>query len=375
MITCQGLEKALKTNGFQFFTGVPDSTFKDWLLFLEEPKHSFQHVLACNETSSIAIAAGYHLATGDFPIVYMQNSGLGNTVNPLTSLADQEVYSIPMVLFIGWRGEPGKKDEPQHKKMGRVMNALLDSLEIPHQVLPDEENELEQFWAGVKKSLQDRQGPHAVIIPKGIFSSFSPSVKKETPWTLVREDAIKLIVDRLSGQEAIVSTTGKVSRELYEYRSQLEQGHQNDFYTVGSLGCASSIAVGIAYAKPQQKVLVFDADGSALMHLGSWSTVGHYKFPQLKHIVFDNEAHESTGGQTTHSGNVDFVAIAEKCGYAKAQVVSSREELEACLGNFLEGVGPELLVIKVKKGSRPNLGRPTTTPIENKVGFMNFLQR
>lgn len=319
--------------------------------------------------------AGYHLATGKTAVAYMQNSGLGNAVNPLTSLVDKEVYSIPMILLIGWRGMPGVKDEPQHIKMGRIMLPMLDVLEIPYTILSEEANEMEQAWAKAKEYTQANKAPYAIILRPGIFAPYQSPKKSQNSWELERERAIQIILSFLSEKHAIVSTTGHVSRELYDHREFSKQGHDKDFYTVGSMGCSTAIGIGIALANPNREVVVFDADGAALMHLGSWPIAASYKAKNLKHIVFDNECYESTGAQPSVSPCVDFAKIALACGYRNARSISQEQELKDAIPSLLEEQGPSLLVVKIKKGHRADLGRPKTKPVENKAAFMDFLAK
>ncbi len=375
MITSQEMYQATQKYDFTFFAGVPDSTFKEWLKFLEQGEGNFQHVSTSNEADAVAIASGYHLATKKVPVAYMQNSGLGNAVNPLTSLVDKEVYSIPMVLLIGWRGMPGVKDEPQHIKMGRIMLAMLDVLEIPYETLSENPVEMEQTWAKASAYTKEKNAPYAIILRPGIFAPYEPPKKAQNSWTLEREKSLQSIVNLLSEKHAIIATTGHVSRELYDYRDSLKQGHDKDFYTVGSMGCSTAIGMGIALANPQREVVVFDADGAALMHLGSWPIAASYKLSNLKHIVFDNECYESTGAQPTVSPCVDFAKIALACGYLYSKCVSQEQELKAAIEELLHQKGPALLVIKIKRGHRSNLGRPKTKPVENKIAFMDFLNR
>lgn len=373
MISCEKLFEVFRKNGLLFFTGVPDSTFKDWMNFLADMHgERLTNVVACNECEATAIAAGYHLATGRIGVVYMQNSGEGKTVNPLTSLCDSEVYSIPVLLMIGWRGEPGTKDEPQHKKMGRLMIPLLDTLEIPYKILPQNIEEAEKVIKEMKKLAEEKKRPVAIIIKTNTLEEYESKKKLKTNYEMKREDAIKVIVDNLDGSEAIVSTTGKTSRELFEYRVARKETPR-DFYTVGSMGCSASIALGIALQKPEKKIFVFDGDGAVLMQMGALSTIGHYKPKNLYHIIFDNESHDSTGGQPTNSDTVNFEQVALACGYKAAKKVEKREDLIKAITELNQSEGPSIIIVKVNKGARKDLGRPTTTPIENKESFIEKL--
>jgi len=374
MISCENLFKIFNENNLTFFTGVPDSTFKGWMSFLE--KHHgkrLTQVIATNECEAVGIAAGYHLSTGNVGVVYLQNSGEGKTINPLTSLCDSEVYSIPLILLIGWRGEPGKKDEPQHKKMGRVMLPLLETLEIPYEFLPGSYQDAKKIISKIKQVAVNTKSPVALIVKKGIIPSEKENVPtKDAGDLMTREEAIKTIINSLTGNEIIVSTTGKTSRELFEYRLKRNE-KPHDFYTVGSMGCASSISLGISLQKPDKKVFVFDGDGALLMQMGSLATIGHYKPRNFTHILFDNRAHDSTGGQKTVSESADFSQIALSCGYRNVEVVDQKKMLVDSVKVIMNFTGPNMIIVKVLKGSRKNLGRPTTTPIENKKNFMRFL--
>ena len=374
MFSCEKLFEVFKKNELLFFTGVPDSTFKDWMTFLaDEHGRRLTNIIACNECEAVAVAAGYNLATGKIGVAYMQNSGEGKAVNPLMSLCDKEVYSIPLLLMIGWRGEPGKHDEPQHKKMGRVMLPLLDTLEIPYKILPDTVVEAEKIISEMKKMAEEEKMPVAVIMKSGVLEEYEAKNKAKTNFEMTREDAIKVIIGNLNGNEAIISTTGKTSRELFEYRVARNE-KPRDLYTVGSMGCSASIANAIALQKPGKRVFVFDGDGAVIMQMGALATIGHYKAGNLCHIIFDNGAHDSTGGQPTVSNTLNFEKIALACGYKNAKTIKTKSDLEKAIKEMKSSEGPQMLVIKVNKGSRKDLGRPTTTPIENKVEFMKLLE-
>jgi len=377
MISCDEIFEVFRRNDLTFFTGVPDSTFKGWMTFLEE-KHGKEltQIIAANECEATAIATGYHLSTGKVAVVYMQNSGLGKTVNPITSLCDPEVYSIPIVMMVGWRGEPGKKDEPQHKKMGRITIPLLETLEVPYKILPEDIEKADEVITEMKNITEKENTPVAIIIRKGIIEQYNAEENNKiyyNTFEMTREDAIKTIVDTLEGSEIIVSTTGKTSRELFEYRIERNEKPM-DFYTVGGMGCAASIALGITLQKPEKEIFVFDGDGAVIMQMGSLATIGHYKPSNFNHILFDNRAHDSTGGQMTVSDTVDFEKVALSCGYRNVIAVSTRDTLKQAITKMKSLKGPKMLIVKIKKGARENLGRPTTTPIENKKNFMELLK-
>ena len=378
MISCEALFDVFRKNGISFFSGVPDSTFKDWMKFLSDHHGGkLTNIIACNECEAISLVSGYYLATRKIGVVYMQNSGEGKAVNPLTSLCDPDVYSIPLIMMIGWRGEPGKKDEPQHIKMGKVMLPLLETLEVPYEILPDEIEKAENVIANMVTISQDRRSPVALIIKRNTFEKFDLANTEvggsSNEASMDREDAIKIIVDNIEGDEIIVSTTGKTSRELFEHRVQRGE-EPKDFYTVGSMGCATSIANGIALSKQHKKVMIFDGDGAVLMQMGSLATVGYYHAKNLYHIIFDNNSYDSTGGQPTTANRVDFEKIALGCSYRSAVTVKTKTELMNELNSLKNVQGPHMIIVKVKKGSRKNLGRPTKTPIENKEEFMKRLK-
>ncbi|HEC93740.1 MAG TPA: phosphonopyruvate decarboxylase [Candidatus Atribacteria bacterium] len=377
MISCTDLFRIFQKNGLTFFTGIPDSTFKGWMSFLErENGRILTQITVANECEAVAIAMGYYLSTKKVAVVYMQNSGLGKTVNPITSLCDPEVYSIPMILMIGWRGEPGKKDEPQHKKMGRIMINLLETMEIPYELLPESSKEGEKVITTMKNIAIKQNTPVALIIRRGVIEENSGEEKSHTDreFEMTREEAIKIIVDSLDETEVVVSTTGKTSRELFEYRIERNE-IPHDFYTVGGMGCAASIALSIAIQKPEKKIFVFDGDGAIIMQMGSLATIGHYRPSNFYHILFDNQVHDSTGGQKTLSETINFEKVALACGYNNAITVRTKTDLKRAIRSMKKLRGPQMLIVKIKRGSRKNLGRPTTTPIENKKKFMKTLER
>ena len=371
MISCQNLAKIFKTQEFIFFTGVPCSILKDWLSFIGDDK-DFRHIIATSEGEACAIASGYYLATGKIPIVYMQNSGFGNSVDPLTSLLNKEAYGLSALLLISWRGEPGKKDEPQHIKMGKTLLKLLKTLNIPYIILPGQEAEIKKELKKIKEYFKENNSPYAIVIRKGIIKNYQAKKKKDIH-SLTREEVIKIIVSKLKGDEAIIATTGKTSRELFELREAKKQSHETDFYTIGSMGCSAGIALVVALQKSKKKIFVLDGDGAVLMKMGILATIGHYLPENFYHIILDNNTYDSTGGQKTVSDTLDFSKIALACGYRSAKVVSEREELTHFLRDMESKRGPSILVVKIKGGARKDLGRLTKTPAENKKAFMKFL--
>ncbi|MBI2654877.1 phosphonopyruvate decarboxylase [Candidatus Woesearchaeota archaeon] len=370
MISCKKFYDCLLENEIDFFSGVPDSLLKDFCAYVTDNAEGKKNIIAANEGNAIAIASGYHLSTGKFGLVYMQNSGLGNTINPLTSLADKEVYSIPMLLLIGWRAEPGIKDEPQHIKMGKVTLGLLETIGIKYEILNDN---FEEIIEKAKSHMENEKSPFAIVARKGAFEEYKLKTKKETNYELNREDAIRLIVPLLDKDDIIISTTGMTSRELFELREANKEGHEKDFLTVGCMGHSSSIALGIALEKPERNVYCLDGDGALIMHMGALSTIASLNPKNFKHIVFNNFAHDSVGGQPTAAYNIDIPAIAMASGYVYADSAETKDDLIDKINKMKNIDGPALLEIKVNKGHRKDLGRPTRTPIENKEDFMGFL--
>lgn len=372
MLDCRFFFDAIAEQGIQFFTGVPDSLLSDMCAYVSDHAASKDHVIAANEGNAVALAVGRYLGSGEPALVYLQNSGIGNTVNPLLSLADPEVYSIPCMLVLGWRGEPGKKDEPQHIKQGRVMTKLLDEMEIPWFLLPDEADAAALTIAKAGREMRNRMGPVAIIVQAGTFSPYKLKDNVSTRFTMTREDAVKRILDQLDQDDIVVSTTGKASREVYEYRQALQVTGQ-DFLTVGGMGHTSSIAMGVAGAQPDRRVVCLDGDGSAIMHMGALGVIGQSNLSNILHIVLNNGAHDSVGGQATVGHDISFPEIAVACGYREASSVDDPQALSTELKRLLDEAGPGFLEVKVSKGARSDLGRPRSTPIENRDLLMQAL--
>lgn len=360
--------------GADFYTGVPDSQLKALCNYLMseygiDPKH---HIIAANEGNCTALAAGYHLATGKIPVVYLQNSGEGNIINPVASLLNEKVYAIPMIFVIGWRGEPGVKDEPQHIYQGEVTLKLLEDMGIRHFVVGSETTaeELVVTMNGFRDDLAKGRDV-AFVVRKGALS-FEGALKYANDNTMAREEIIRHIA-QVTGDDPIVSTTGKASRELFEIREAAGEGHERDFLTVGSMGHASSIALGVALNKPEQKIWCIDGDGAALMHLGAMAVIGAQKPSNLVHVVINNAAHETVGGMPTVADSVDLVSIALACGYPYAVRVDDLEALDAELARVRSREGLSCIEVCCSIGARDDLGRPTTTALENKQNFMRYL--
>ena len=453
----------LRRGGVDFYAGVPDSLLKSFCAWLQDNIGPASHIIAANEGAAVALAAGHYLASGRPGCVYMQNSGEGNAINPLASLTDADVYGIPVLLLIGWRGCPGVHDEPQHVKQGKVTLSLLETMGIPYSVLSADEAEVSSQIADVCRVLASGR-TCALVVRKDTFSKFElsrqteypkadnkgpwlsgqteypkadnkgpwlsgqteyPKADNKGPWpldtlsdpvistpdpvistpdpvistepegrvekSLSRETAIQMVAGAAGPSDVIVSSTGMISRELFEFREAAGQGHERDFLTVGSMGHANQIALGISLEKPGRRVWCFDGDGAVIMHMGSMATVGVKGKSNFVHVVFNNGAHDSVGGQPTVGLQIDLPGIARACGYRNVLSVSTEKELLEALGSVIstpgsvistepEGrvekslCGPVFLEIKVRKGNRPDLGRPTTTPLQNRDAFMKFLK-
>jgi len=374
MIDVEKFYNVLIDNDVDFFAGVPDSLLQNICAFITDQTSLEKNVITANEGAAVGLACGYYMSTGKIPVVYMQNSGLGNAVNPLLSLADEKVYSFPLLLMIGWRGEPGIKDEPQHKKQGEVTLGLLETMQIPYVILDSEETTAIVQIKNMVNSAKVRSIPHAIVIRKGIFGKYVLKNKPENNYPVSREEAMKLVVDYMQDQDIVVSTTGKLSRELFEYRTSKGLGHARDFLTVGSMGHSSSIALGICIGNKNRKVFCFDGDGAFIMHMGAITNVGNIAPPNYLHILFNNGTHESVGGQPTLGFSLNIPAIAKACGYKNAVIAKTKEEIVEAMESIVCMDGPSLLEIKVGIDSRDNLGRPTTSPIENKQNFMRFIK-
>ncbi len=361
----------LQDNSVCFFAGVPDSLLKNVCAYITDTVAKKNNIIAANEGAAVGLAAGYYLSTGNIPLVYMQNSGIGNVVNPLLSLMDKDVYNMPMLMLIGWRGEPGVKDEPQHVKQGKVTLKLLEAMGVEYEVLSKDTEECDKQIERAVKYMKTTKEPFALVVRKDTFEDYKLKTVNSSSYELSREDAIKLVVNSLRKDDIVVSTTGMTSRELFEYREERGEGHECDFLTVGSMGHSSQIALGIALQKKDRRVVCFDGDGALLMHAGSMAIIGSMKPENYVHIVFNNGAHDSVGGQPTVGFEIDMCDLARANGYRSTLSIEYAKNITDIIDN---AELPAFIEIRVKKGARKNLGRPTTTPIENKEAFMNFLK-
>lgn len=371
MIQPEHLFRALVERGIKLFAGVPDSLLKDFCAYLSDYVDDSYHVITANEGNAVALAAGHYLGTGRPGLVYLQNSGLGNTVNPLLSLNDSEVYGLPVLLMIGWRGEPGVKDEPQHIKQGRITPALLDAMEIPWQVLDSSAQDLHAVLDTSLKQMYDKSGPAVLLVRKGTFAPYTLKKNKQSECPLVREQAIKRLIEQLNSNDRVVASTGMLTRELYELRVARGEGSGSDFLTVGAMGHAASIALGLARSQPRRRIICLDGDGSVLMHMGSLAIVGQSQQENLIHVVLNNGAHDSVGGQPTCAFTIDLAGVARACGYLRVLVAAQAEEIDRAFASLLSQKGPAFLEIRVNRGARADLGRPRSSPWENRDALMD----
>lgn len=361
--------------GASFYAGVPDSQLRALCdTLMSRYGIGDRHVIAANEGAAVGLAAGHYLATGKPAVVYMQNSGIGNAVNPICSLVNDKVYAIPVLFIVGWRGEPGVHDEPQHIYQGEVTRELLGCLGIQNFVISKESTpeELAAYFSRVKEEFALGH-QCALVVRKGALES-DEKLEYSNNYPLSREDVVKLFVEHTGERDIIVSTTGKLSRELFEAREARGQGHEKDFLTVGSMGHSSMIAMGIAREKNDRRVFCLDGDGAALMHMGSLAVAGSAQMGNFVHVLFNNEAHETVGGMPTVSGKIDYLGIAKSCGYENTFTAKTEEEVLSLFDKIAQAKGSVFAEIKTNLSSRADLGRPTTTPIQNKEAFMEFLK-
>lgn len=363
----------LKDSGIDFYAGVPDSLLKNICAYISDNIPSAYNIITANEGGAIALAAGYYLATNKIGCVYMQNSGQGNIINPLASLTDKEVYNVPVLLLIGWRGKPGEHDEPQHIKQGKITTGLLNVMGINYDVLSKDETKAQKQIEKAVDIMKTTNEVYALIVEKDTFDTYTLQNTVKTSFAMSREEAIKKVAQE-AANDVIISSTGMISRELFEHRESVNQGHEHDFLTVGSMGHASQIALGVALAKPDRKIWCFDGDGAMIMHTGSMAIVGNKAPKNYIHVVFNNGAHDSVGGQPTVGLEIDMPAIAYAMKYKYVASVDTANDLDDILKNIRNIEGPIFIEVKIKKGNRKDLGRPTTTPIQNKISLMQYLK-
>ncbi|MDD5947688.1 MAG: phosphonopyruvate decarboxylase [Oscillospiraceae bacterium] len=365
----------LKKNGVTFFTGVPDSYLNGFCNYLMENAAGNEHIIAANEGNAVGIAAGHYFATGTLPLLYMQNSGMGNAVNPLASLADKNVYSVPMIWLIGWRGQPGTGDWAQHQLQGEITAKLPEILNIPYDILSNDEEKTAKQLAWACQTAMQNRCPVALIAPKGVLAGEKKPTPPDTCYPMSREEAIEAVLDCMPADTIYSATTGRATRELYFLRERRNESHACDFLNVGSMGHASSVALGIALAKPARPVVTFDGDCACMMHMGALTMVSKLNVPNFLHIVLNNGAHESVGGQPSAGFLVDFTAIAKASGYATLDhAVTEKEEIAAAVDILRKAGKAAFLEIRIHKGLRGKLP-PLDISHEGLItGLMNELQ-
>jgi phosphonopyruvate decarboxylase len=369
----------LAEHGVTMYTGVPDSLLKSFGKHVHDALPRAQHIITANEGAAVGLALGHHLRTREVAAVYLQNSGFGNTVNPLLSLADPDVYGVPMLVIVGWRGQPGVKDEPQHVKQGRVQTALLDALELPWAVLPTDPVAAERTVEETLRAAVEGSTPAFLLVEKGTFGEAPAPAEEEARGTTTpaaerlpsREEALTALVDAIGDDAVLVSTTGMLSRELFELRERTGGDASRDFLTVGGMGHASSIALGVALREPEREVWCLDGDGALLMHAGTLAVIADHAPERYLHVVFNNGVHDSVGGQPTSIDRVDVPALARAMGYRHGATTSDLSSLPAEVARLREHGGPSLLELRVRPGNREGIGRPTRTPAESKRAFMD----
>ncbi|MDF1489385.1 phosphonopyruvate decarboxylase [Tessaracoccus caeni] len=356
----------LTTQGVELFTGVPDSLLQDLCACIYERTPREANIVAANEGNAVGIACGYHVSTGKYAAVYLQNSGLGNIVNPVLSLAHSEVYSIPMLLIIGWRGEPGVKDEPQHVAQGRLTPAMLDAMEVPYTVVDPEswETQIDDALA----LMRETNAPVALLVRKGIFSKYPFATPSKDGLTLKREEALAGVLEAIGPDAFVVSTTGKTSREVFELREGRGEGHARDFLTVGGMGHSSSIAMG-ACLGTEQPVYCIDGDGGFLMHTGAAPVIAQRARDNFRYILINNGAHESVGGQPTVAFDIDIPEILRGAGFEHIELVTEGDAIAGAVAR-VAAQPRSALIIETQQGSRADLGRPTVSPSANKVDML-----
>jgi phosphonopyruvate decarboxylase len=378
MIAANDFIGLLYSKGIEFYAGVPDSLLKDFCFAISNSNLKISHINSCNEGAALGAAIGHHLATGKIPLVYLQNSGIGNLINPLCSLAAPEVYGVPVLMIVGWRGEIdntgiSRHDEPQHIKQGKITLPLFDILGVPYLVVGPSDVDISTDLDSLLKFSASNCCPVAIVVRNGTFENSANDCAIQTPKKLMsREEAVASCAKTLPNTIPIVSTTGMLSRELYEIRSSLGESHDKDFLTVGGMGHASQIAMGISISKPSIKVACLDGDGAALMHMGGLLNSATVN---IIHVLINNGAHDSVGGQPTMAADQSMAKIANSCGYTACRTVATQAELLTSLIDAINLQGSSFIEVRCRPGSRKNLGRPLDTPKINKIQYMQYLDR
>lgn len=375
MVDLRQLFVALDDMGVKFFTGVPDSLLNNFCLYLVNNIPDGQHVMAANEGNAVAIAAGHYMATGDIPVVYMQNSGIGNATNPLLSLTHDCVYGIPMILVIGWRGDPAVRDHAQHKKQGELTPVLMKDMDIPYEILDDENTVVDRFAWAVEKA-KENSSPVALIAKKAILTEKVKKQEYPESGLMNREEAVSAVVDILGNDAVYLGTTGRATREVHEQLKKHGVSEGHEWQNVGSMGHVSSVGLGIALAKPEQKVVVFDGDAAAVMHLGALATNCRYKAGNMIHIVLNNGVNESVGGQPSAGYVVNLTEIAEACGYrTPGHAVETKEELQAILKDYRKEEMPLFIDVHVRQGIRKDMPKLNIDHKAQKTALMETLKK
>lgn len=374
MISPERFYQHLLAQGVEFYTGIPDSLMKDLLLYLQEHVEQKNHVIVANEGLAVALATGYHLSTGRLPLVYLQNSGLGNAVNPLTSLTDKDIYSVPMLLLIGWRGKPGEPDEPQHKKMGRITEQLLDVLEIPFFLLEDKEDVCISTIDKAVILAKERKQPVALLVTSHLFNAYNGTVPFQQ-YSLSRYQVLEKLYDHLHGDETVICTTGKTGREFYELNRKKNKRLSKEFLCVGGMGLANHVALGIDQ-QCQGRIVMLDGDGALLMHMGALTTTGKLARGSFVHIVINNGCHESVGGQPTTGLDIDLCAVARAVGYGRTFCITNEEQLFDWMQHEYKNEEQKQFVeVRVSTSGSGKPGRPEGSPQEWKDELMKALKK
>ena len=355
MIKVGALINLLKKNESNFYTGVPDSVLKELSSYLQKTGKK-NHIIATNEGAAVSIGIGHYLSTKKIPVIYMQNSGLSNALNPLISIAHHKVYSIPLILIIGWRGSPRVKDEPQHNVKGKITEQILKLLNIKYTILRSA-SDISKFDKQIK-SAKKNKSIVACLIEQGSLEKNKNTIKKKDFYSLNKEFFLKNLLDNLKKNTKIISSTGYNSRELMYLRKKYEYKNSKDFYMVGGMGHASSVALGYSIST-KNKTICLDGDGSLLMHLGSLKTAGTFANKNFKYILLNNNAHDSVGGQSTYANNIDFEKLTKSFGFKKFYSINNKRNLKTIIKKFLSENDLSFLEVKVTNSKIKNLPRPT----------------
>ena len=375
MVNQQTLFEALDRLGVKFFTGVPDSLLNDFCLYMTNNIPDSRHVMAANEGNAIGIAAGNYMATGNIPVVYMQNSGIGNAANPLLSLTHDCVYGIPMILVIGWRGDPSINDHAQHKKQGELTPVLMKDMDIPYEILDSDDTVIDKFTWAVNKA-KEISSPVALIAKKAILTQKEKKQTYAESPLMNREEAIAAVIDVFGEDAVYLGTTGRATREVNEQLKLHGIGEGHEWQNVGSMGHVSSVGLGLALGRPDKRIVVFDGDAAAVMHLGALATNCRYKAPNLIHIVLNNGVNESVGGQQSAGQLIDLTGVANSCGYRNVgHAIKTKEELQNVIKNLPGNDMPTFVDVHVRQGIRPDMPKLNIDHKGQKEALMNQLKK